>query len=178
MIFSLLVLIIIIVIGVIYEKTRNPKDLRWDDEDNLAYYSFGGGFAAAFALVMFLVGQPSLATNENSYWKEKERTEIYSIGNQVGVEGHFVLGSGSIESEMYYFYYVEGSNGGIVINKCESKNVEIVEKDIDKGYIVNYERRYNKPHWFFGFGTFIGDEKVMIEVPKGTIKYNYNVSLG
>ena len=83
---------------------------------------FGMGLTVASATLVMPV---STMIYDNLVEPEKhfvvdEQTEIFSIGNEVGVEGSFVLGSGHIESEMYYFYYVKGESGGIVINKVKA----------------------------------------------------------
>lgn len=111
---------------------------------------------------------------------EYEKTEIFSIGNEVGVEGSFVLGSGHIESEMYYFYYVKGESGGIVINKIKADYVEIIEHDSDKAYIVKGYMDYDDPNYFWTEGNshLFLTEYVRIMVPEGTIKYSYNIQLG
>lgn len=114
---------------------------------------------------------------------ETERQEIYSIGNDVGIEGNFCLGSGHIESEMYYFYYIEGENGGIVINKYNGEYAEIIEKDNEKAFIIKYKAKYKNPNFWSYFWSF-GDSgilkphnKAIFEVPMGTIKYDYNISI-
>lgn len=111
---------------------------------------------------------------------EYEKTEIYSIGNEVGIEGHFVLGSGSIESEMYYFYYVGGQNGGIIIDKVKAENVEIIEQDIENAYIISGYMDYVNPNYFWTEGNShcFATEYTRILVPRGTIKYSYNIQLG
>ena len=112
--------------------------------------------------------------------QETNRIEIYSIGNNVGVEGHFVLGGGYVESEMYYFYYDKGDYG-YKINKLKAKDVEIVERDDEEfvGNIIIYEELLVKDNWWFAFGnkTFNNNSKVIIEVPKGTIQISYNIGL-
>ena len=122
-------------------------------------------------------------SNNNFEYSQTGKQEIYSIGNNVAVEGHFSLGYGKVDSEMYYFYYTKGENGGIVINKCNGKYAEIVEKDNEKAYLIRYEAHPKNKFWswFWSFGNSgvaKPNEKVIFEVPIGTIKYDYNVSLG
>lgn len=104
--------------------------------------------------------------------------ECYGVNDVVGVEGHFALGSGSVESEMYLFYYVKGEFGGYKIAKTEADNVEIIEREDSEpiAYLKTYEQKveYNL---FFGIGDLGADDKKMLFVPKGTIKVNFNIDL-
>lgn len=110
-------------------------------------------------------------------------TEIYSINSETGIDGNFFLGSGTIESCIYYFYYVKGDDGGIVIEKVKSDDVEIIETYgiYDMGYTKKYLQKTdnNFLSWFFGIGETIlfQRSKIKIYVPEGTIKYQFDISV-
>ena len=135
--------------------------------------------SATFLMPVSTMIYDNLVEPEKHFVVDKQ-TEIFSIGNEVGVEGSFVLGSGHIESEMYYFYYVKGESGGIVINKVKADCVEIIEHDSDKAYIIEGYMDYDNPNYFWTEGNshLFSTEYVRIMVPEGTIKYSYNIQLG
>lgn len=112
--------------------------------------------------------------------QEQEKTEIYSIKNEIGITGHFVLGTGSVNSEMYYFYYTKGDYG-YKIDKIKANDIEIVEREDSEqiGYIVKYKEVLKNDNYWVSFGkeVFFGKTKMVIYVPKGTIKIDYNVSV-
>lgn len=111
---------------------------------------------------------------------ETNRVEIYSIGNQTGVEGSFIFGSGHIDSEMYYFYYEKGDYG-YIIKKIKSQDVEIVERDDEEpiGYIVTYDNVPKQENWFIAFGkkVFSNLSKTVIYLPKNSITISYSISV-
>lgn len=112
--------------------------------------------------------------------KEENRIEIYSINNEVGISGSWVLGSGHINSEMYYFYYIKGEYG-YKIEKIKAQNVEVVEREDDEqvGYIVEKRKALKEDNFWFSIGDGLLEENrtTIIVVPKGTIQVLYNVSL-
>lgn len=112
--------------------------------------------------------------------KEENKVEIYSINNEVGISGSWVLGNGHINSEMYYFYYIKGEYG-YKIEKIKAQNVEVVEREDDEqvGYIVEKRKALKKDNFWFSVGDGLLEENrtTIIVVPKGTIQVQYNVSL-
>lgn len=103
--------------------------------------------------------------------------ECYGVNDVVGVDGHFALGSGSVESEIYIFYYVKGEFGGYKISKTEANDVEVIEREDDEpiAYLKTYEQK-SKFNLFFSIGSIV-EHKQIIFVPKGTIKVNFNIDL-
>ena len=67
--------------------------------------------------------------------QEVSNVEIYSLNNDTEISGHFAFGSGMIQEEMYYYYYVKGDYG-YKIEKLKAKDVEIVERE-DEELIAN-----------------------------------------
>ena len=118
---------------------------------------------------------------QNKNLVEVSNIEIYSISNDNQVNGSFALGSGIIREKMYYLYYRQGENGGYIIDKIQSDNIEIVEREDEEkvGYIKKYEEKLENSSWFWGIGDrpIEQEKKVIIYVPKGTIKIDFDIGL-
>lgn len=108
-------------------KYVNAVKNRWsyDDEDasiGMAISSIFGGFALALTIVG--IGYyPVYQTPSSTHI-----VDIMSISRGSSVEGHFALGSGTIEEESYYFYYYE-TEKGIKLDKVPADNTYIIETD-------------------------------------------------
>ena len=104
---------------------------------------------------------------------------MYGLNDRFGIEGHFILGSGTIEEESYIYYYEKGEFGGYKINKVKSNGVEIIEREDSEpvAYLKTYKYRV-KENWFFGLGTISDkDEVKILYVPKGTVQVDFNIDL-
>ena len=112
--------------------------------------------------------------------QEVGNVEIYSLNNDTQISGHFVFGSGTISEEMYYYYYVKGDYG-YKIEKLEAKNVEIIEREDEEliANIITYKKMLIKENNWVAFGKEIFEQtyKIVMYVPKGSVKITYNVSL-
>jgi len=106
-------------------KYINASKDRWsyDDEDASIGMTMSGVFGA-FVLALTIVGichYPEYQTPSKNHI-----VDIMSISRGSSVEGHFVLGSGTIEETSYYFYYYE-TDKGIKLGKVEADDTYIVE---------------------------------------------------
>lgn len=112
--------------------------------------------------------------------QEVSNVEIYSLNNDTEIYGHFTFGSGTIKEEMYYYYYVKGDYG-YMIEKIKAKGVEIVEREDEEqiANIITYKKKLVKENNWVAFGKDIFEQtyKVIMYVPKGSVKITYNVSL-
>lgn len=99
--------------------------------------------------------------------------EIYSLGDQLGVHGTFILGSGSVDSEIVYvglLKHDENTYEQIIIKG--NGPVYLIEDEslIDTGYIKWAEGKYT------GDNRFEGGNKLEIHVPKGTIIKSFTIN--
>lgn len=110
-----------------YMKAKASND-RWNsyDEDDtslgMAMSSIFGGFVLALTIVG-ICHYPEYQTPSKTHI-----VDIMSISRGSSVEGHFALGSGTIEEESYYFYYYE-TEKGIKLGKVPADNTYIIETD-------------------------------------------------
>lgn len=113
-------------------------------------------------------------------WKSNEvitrDNAIYSISNQSGIEGSFVLGTGTIKEEMYYYYFIEEEYG----KKLEKIKVsDCYLQDTDGApTLIHYSREYTNPVIRFLFGEYsISGGRTIIYVPPDTVKEVYNIDI-
>lgn len=111
-------------------------------------------------------------------YKKIEQKNIYSISSEVGIEGHFCLGFGNINSEMYYFYLEDGELG-LTVGKIKASGVDIIEDENSSGSIEVWQKQLIKEDHIFCFGKvkFDAPQRTVIVVPKGTIKVQWNISV-
>lgn len=107
----------------------------------------------------------------------RDTTEIQSAVTGSGTDGKFVLGSGTIEDTRFYAYWTtEGTHqeGAVERRRISDKDwdVEIVETDSTSQIVfVEYkkEESWNKIYLDSKY------QRATIYVPKGAVKYNYNL---
>lgn len=112
--------------------------------------------------------QPEMSIVEKSY-------NIYSLKSDLGVEGAFVLGCGSVESEIYYIVLMKNEIG--YYQKTFKGNIYIVETNDHAPRIdyMNYYRVNKYMSLMFNFNTDSTADNYIIYVPIGTIIINYEI---
>jgi hypothetical protein len=103
------------------------------------------------------------------------KDKLVSLTAAVGTNGSFFLGSGVVDSDLYYYYYIKQGNQ-IVPEKIQAtdNNVSIIESnDAPKvmHYITGFKHSYLDA---FIFPVYCMD-KTVIYIPKGSIKINYHM---
>ena len=157
--------IVLLLIGVfIYNliKYIHASKDRWnyDDEDASIGMTISSIFGVV-VLVLTIVGichYPEYQAPSSTHI-----VDIMSISRGSSVEGHFTLGSGTIEEESYYFYYYE-TEKGIKLGKIPADNTYIVETD--KFVPSIYEVK--EANTFFTYNN--------LYVPVGTVMTIYSLS--
>ena len=121
--------VVLILLGVFifnlvkYIKASKDRWSSYDEEDASLGMTMSSIFGV-FALVLTIVGichYPMYQTPSSTHI-----VDIMSISRGSSVEGHFALGSGTIEEQSYYFYYYE-TEKGIKLGKIPADNTYIVE---------------------------------------------------
>lgn len=137
------------------------------------------GFSLAVASLFWTFSLAYVNSLPSDY-VEVNRVNIYSINNNNDIEGSFALGCGSINSQMYFYYYIS-TDYGYSIEKIRSDGVIFVEDNdcIDYGYISFIEKQLINEDNFFGFGKWVPNPEplTVIHLPKNSVKIDFNVSL-
>lgn len=145
-----------------YNKAKKDGSDRWTyDEDDAEIGMTMAGIFGAVALALTITGichYPEYQTPSSTHI-----VDIMSISRGSSVEGHFTLGSGTIEETSYYFYYYE-TDKGIKLGKVEADDTYIVETSefIPSIYEVKEANT---------FSTYN-----ILYVPIGTVMTVYNLS--
>jgi hypothetical protein len=103
----------------------------------------------------------------------KDTFPIYALQDNNGVQGSFFLGSGSVDSNLKYYYAAQCEDGIKIYNidteKAILKNDENPHIETYKAQFVNKFLRNNLAN--------LCDDKYKIYIPQGSIQYNFNVDL-
>lgn len=131
----------------------------------------------ALAILAGAIGTAFIPTQEVKI----SETQIYSVVDRTKSDGHFVLGSGYVNSDLCVYYVVETGEGR-KIESAKRANVVIVESNAEEPKAVVTGQRYKSSWgWLKIFfldvnGIFTGD-KVTLTVPEGTVTQEYTVDL-
>lgn len=143
-----------------YIKASKDRWSSYDEEDASLGMTMSSIFGV-FALVLTIIGichYPMYQTPSSTHI-----VDIMSISRGSSVEGHFALGSGTIEEESYYFYYYE-TEKGIKLGKVPADNTYIIETD----EFVPSIYEVKEANTFFTYNN--------LYVPIGTVMTVYSLS--
>lgn len=98
---------------------------------------------------------------------------LVALRDKEGGAGSFFLGSGTLASESYFFYYARRGDGGFSAHKMLiDANVVLYEEDRTDAELEIFSEQFVSPHgWWFGFPEHY--RTYHFRVPKGTIRSGY-----
>lgn len=137
-------------------------------------------YGVILAIMFYTVFAAPISLSFETETIEKSRTAIYSIKDETSIYGHFYIGAGTIESKVYYYYYIKNDNG-YMLSKLDAEQVYIEEcEDLENiGYICTYGKQLAKENWFINFGKyslFIENKTTtIIKVPKNTMQIEFKI---
>ena len=155
---------IIIMISVIYSDDNWPGFGEW------LFAIFIGSLLGIFITLIASGVIGGFATQE---YVLKDSFKIYALQDNNGVQGSFFLGSGSVSSNLKY-YYAATYEDGIKIYDIDVHKA--ILKNDDNPHIEKYEIQFVNKFIRNNVGN-LGDIKYKIYIPKGSIQYNFNVDL-
>jgi hypothetical protein len=98
--------------------------------------------------------------------------KLYSINALTGSSGSFALGSGSIDEEAYYFYYLQDTDGAYHLMKADAGSSRIfMDTASDTAYVTKVSCIVNSRHKPACGGYVYGYD---FHVPPGTITIQFN----
>ena len=129
------------------------------EDDYSKCYKISALVVMIVCLLMIVAGSLTFSYYEYS---EVVYDEIYSIRQDPGASGSFVLGNGSIDTYMYYFMYIK-TEYGFEIKKITTENqrVYVVETNDIKPQVCRKKDRWSLSDY------------IIIYVPEGTIVKNF-----
>ncbi|MEX5835853.1 hypothetical protein D070_13405 [Bacillus velezensis] len=104
------------------------------------------------------------------------KTEIYSIKDRSKTSGSFVLGSGTVDEEQY-FYYVTEKDGFKTISKAPVEDSKMREGSYKQPYVITYDRQFKSSFARFFYGTGAVGSSYEFHLPKDTITTEYKIDL-
>lgn len=96
-------------------------------------------------------------------------TPISIINDSASVEGHFVLGSGSVEGKNVYKYYEPQSNGSDLLKQIDADGVQVFQ-DSDTPYLTHLGHCTGPRDWFWPCNDQGYGRTIEIHVPKGSMQ--------
>jgi len=161
-------ILISIVLGIIigiYHVYNDGWDNYWIDY--FASSLLGSFIGFCFGTIIAFILPMDTYNKEYSY-------NIESLQDNNSVEGNFFLGCGQIDGKMKYVFYYE-ENGLYKMMQLDYEKVQI--KYTDGKPKVNVTQNYPTEVYinYFALDTDIFDKTYVIEVPKNTIKNNFNL---
>lgn len=108
---------------------------------------------------------------------ESGRTELVALKDSQGIEGNFFLGSGQVNSEMFYFFYYSCGNSCSVFGKIPAFNARVYE-DSESPHIKYFKKVFKNQAWNnFALPSLGDNETSEIHIPKGSIKQGFSLDL-
>jgi len=162
MIWPILLAIIAVIVWIRYRKSS-------DDPAGPAMFIFVG------VMLGLLIGV--LAGNFIPKYKVVSNTvKIVSLRNGDGITGSFFLGSGSIGSEQYYFYYKKVGNGYQQGKLMADDKVTVFEEERKDGEIRIYVSNFvSKSYFWVAFPVCMFEPKYEFHIPNGSLKMNFTL---
>ena len=110
-------------------------------------------------------------------FQESGRIKIISLKDNSYSSGSFVLGTGSFNSSMRYYFMTKNNDGGMNMEDIPSNSTTIYEKDSDPT-VIQYDTVFVSPRTKWSLPRFVPREtKYDIIVPIGTVVKNLSIDL-
>lgn len=136
-----------------------------------------------FMLTVFLTFTIGIITGgflgETEKSRETYTTPIYSLRNQLQIEGQFSLGSGFVDSQEHYYFFTKDNRGSYQAFHAKACNAYIFEDEEKTPYARWQTVHYVPSIWVCYFTRKIFDRyedtALDLHVPKNTIIQEYKV---
>lgn len=145
-----------------------------DDGHPIVGLFFGvfGGLLGGFFITFFLGLFMGIFFAEQ--WVEDNKQELVAIRDKDGMRGSFFLGSGTIDSVNYYFYYQRNSDGSFSPARVKANGgIKIFEEPRSDAVLVTYRSEF-KTGWAALVAIPFGSRHEFM-VPAGTIRRGFTM---
>lgn len=136
-------------------------------------------FSLVFIFLMMGTLVLLIMSKDNYELVEKDAKELIALQDNVSANGEFFLGSGSIDSENYYYYMYSIESGGLKQDKVSASSVTLfyLEDANEKPRIVEFEKEY-KGLLSIALNNAIKERSTYeIYIPKGSITEEISIDL-
>ena len=123
-------------------------------------------------VISFIIGQEFEA---DEVYDSKTESIVALKDNSVST-GHFFIGSGYIDSDLYYYYFTENEDKGKEFYSVEAEKTILYDDEKESiAYIETKKMKNSNPIINFFFIT--NRQKQEIHIPEGSIDYSFSVNL-
>lgn len=147
----------------------------------------------SFNLFLFMIGGLILEGTSAglSYEDRSYEINIYSLRSEEQVSGSFVIGSGTIDSREYYYFFRDHGDNAFIRGKVRASSTPIIEDDHQDPHLLQERRVVSSFNpWFVGPGAYFRGEDYYLGrtegfrgqilrntliVPEGTIVQEFRV---
>ena len=134
----------------------------------------GGAIILILSILYFMSSSAMFKTTLDVHKRYTTRTElvanIVSLRTQDKLSGSFLLGTGSIKDEEYYYMMEANPSGSYTRFKIKTKGVEILERKDCKPHVERIYRVYDK-FWYLGKRV----SRTIIIVPPNTFVKQFQI---
>ena len=132
-----------------------------------------GGFLCGLmgCIICFILALPT----EHEAFRTNHQKPIYSLKVSQELKGKFFLGTGQVNTDNLYYYYVKDERGGYIIDSSSIYGTFLFENDKKEPNISWQVIHYDVSRWVIPFPlTRVRDTKYDLTVPVGTIVKEYH----
>jgi len=168
----MIIVIVLCVIGVAVAVYKVSSDDLWDGFwERLAFMVL---FSLAVVWICGLIGA-GIAFGIGQLLPTEittTQTELISLRHDSETQGHFFLGSGSIDGKLTYFFYKEHRGGFAAGTVPIGDNVIIFEEERENGILVT---RTEHLSWGKEFAFYSPQYSYEFHIPGGSILREFNL---
>lgn len=115
-----------------------------------------------------------MSTDANTQYVIKSSRPLVALKDNSTLSGRFFLGSGSIDSEQYYYYAAEDALG-IKVDKVKTSECYI--QYVESEYRIDLYTPVFKERWRNWFAMQMKDEYCIVYIPSGSITEEFSIDL-
>ena len=147
----------------------------YDKASDFLDYCFSTFFLVVFTAMAFGVGlgfASLIGLAVPKHWTGPDTAKLVSLRDGDGISGHFFLGTGSIGTTQYYFFYKEAGQGYQPGKVTVTGNVMVFEEKRQGGELKAYTYQFVNS----SFGWIAMDwqsQKYEFVIPEGSLKKNF-----
>lgn len=176
----IILFVLIIAIGFVAMEKTNDEDFSIDIMKVLLTISF--------VIILLCTFHSWFGSYEiNTKYTYENKASVYSISNNINTNGSFILGCGTINSDLYYFIMVGDDEQGYTVQKYNAKDTYLIPEDVTPYYVEKHKISDMRSAQNFIYGGlfkplkdvigFDSVQKKELHLPKNYIKQNYNIDI-
>lgn len=152
-------IILTIVISVLVSFVACLLGIKFGEEDKITRESI-----INFVVILAMSLGICIPLETNGYNRQYENVvyEIKSLKSEVGASGRFFLGSGHIETQAYYFFYVQYDKG-YKLEKITTSNTYISALEESQYDTSVLTKKSNKGEWGSYYMIYIPQDYIIFE---------------